>query len=139
MYLLCTSFKHYSHQLTVGVSYLYPKIANYNTVYIYTIGHKLGTTSFSLSLKYFFSNVWKHLQLRTTKHFMDEHNITQTTKKEQAFFSKISNRKCYCSWKWVIKIEQKIKWTKFQFGLLLIKICITKTHDPLNNEYNRLV
>jgi hypothetical protein len=86
---------------------------------------------------------------------MDEHNITQTTKKEQAFFSKISNRKCYCSWKWVIKIEQKIKWKKFQFGLLLIKICTTKTrliwlenenelifniitHDTLNNEYNHL-
>ena len=29
-----------------------------------------------------FSNVWKNLQLlRTTKPFMDEHNITQTTKK----------------------------------------------------------
>ena len=99
--------------------------------------------------------VWKSLQLGIAKPFMDEHNITQTTKKDQVLFSKMSNRKYYSSLKWVRRIELKIKWTKFQFGLLLIKICTTKTrliwlenenelifniitHDTLNNEYNHL-
>ena len=50
---------------------------------------------------------------------MDEHNITLTTNTNQVFFSNISNRKYYCSLKWVCKIEQKNKWTKFQLGLLL--------------------
>jgi hypothetical protein len=63
--------------------------------------------------------VWKSLQLGIAKPFMDEHNITQTTKKDQVLFSKMSNRKYYSSLKWVRRIELKIKWTKFQFGLLL--------------------
>jgi hypothetical protein len=38
--------------------------------------------------KIFFSNVWKNLQLRTTKLFMDEYNITLTTKNDQVFIQK---------------------------------------------------
>jgi len=57
---------------------------------------------------------------------MDEHNITQIIKKDQVFFSKISNRKYYSSLKWVCKIEQKIKWKKFQFGLLFKKLAQPK-------------
>jgi hypothetical protein len=64
----------------------------------------------------------KKLQLRTTKRFMDEYNITQTTKNDKVFFLKISNRKYYSSQKWVCKIEQKINWKRFQFGLLLNKL-----------------
>jgi hypothetical protein len=32
--------------------------------------------------------VWKSLQLGIAKPFMDEHNITQTTKKDQVFFQR---------------------------------------------------
>jgi hypothetical protein len=71
----------------------------YIYIYIYTLGHKLGTTSFSLQLKYFSQMCEKNLQLRTTIPFMDEHNITQSTKRDQVFFSKISNRKYYSSLK----------------------------------------
>ena len=75
--------------------------------------------------------------------------------KRSGIFSKISNRKYYISQKWVCKIEQKIKWNKFQFGLLLNKLAQPKTrviwltnenqpifniitHDKVNNEYNHL-
>ena len=63
--------------------------------------------------------MWKSLQLGIAKPFIDEHNITQTTKKDQEFFPKMSNRKYYSSLKWVRRIELKIKWKKFQFELLL--------------------
>jgi hypothetical protein len=46
--------------------------------------------------------------------------------KRSGIYSKISNRKYYSSQKWVCKIEQKIKWKKFQFKLLLNKLAQPK-------------
>ena len=59
-------------------------------------------------IKIFFSMVWKSLQLGIAKMFMDEHNITQTTKKEHVFFQRWVTRSTIARWSEYAELNRKL-------------------------------
>jgi transposase len=88
-----------------------------------------------------FSFLWKSLQLGRAKSFMDEHNIIQTTKKDQVFFQRWVTGSTIARWSEYAELNWKLSEKKFQFGLLL-KILAQPKHvpdmNPLEHVWNYL-
>jgi hypothetical protein len=57
--------------------------------------------------------VWKSLQLGRAKPFMDEHNITQSTKKDQVFFQRWVTGSTIARWSEYAELNWKLSEKSF--------------------------